>query len=256
MPGVSRVPGADASVAARVAYVRPGLALAIAVGGFALTAVLIAWWPSVRLRWLADTSLIAIADVVVLSTPMIVAVLVAGRVAASTLLKALGLRQWRALDLASGAAIALAARAAVEIVAPTVPGSSGLFGGGPLGAPVNVLAVIVGVATAVLISPVVEELFFRGLLQRSLGDLLGSGGAPAGGVFAGVVVVAISTLSFVAIHAIGPILAGTAVPVGTLVGTTAVGLGCGTLVFITGRLGGALCAHILFNTLGMALLLA
>ncbi|MEJ1156011.1 CPBP family intramembrane glutamic endopeptidase [Microbacterium marmarense] len=249
MPGVSRVPGAVAE--AHAAYARPGLALAIAVAGFALTAALIAWWPSARLRWQVDTSLIAIADVVVLSAPMIVAVALAGRVAASTLLSAFGLRHWRALDLVVGAAIALAARAAVEIVAPTVPGSSGFFSAGPLGAPVNVLAIAVALTTAVLISPVVEEVFFRGLLQRSLGDLLGSRG-----VITGVVVVAVSTLSFVAIHAIGPIVAGATVPVGTLVGTAAVGIGCATLVFITGRLGGALCAHILFNTLGVAMLLA
>jgi hypothetical protein len=45
------------------------------------------------------------------------------------------------------------------------------------------------------------------------------------------------------------------VPVGLLVGTVAVGLGCGVLTLLTGRLAGALIAHVAFNAIGVALLI-
>ena len=45
------------------------------------------------------------------------------------------------------------------------------------------------------------------------------------------------------------------VPIGLLVGTLAVGVGCGILTLVTGRLGAAIIAHVTYNAIGVGLLL-
>ncbi|MGZ0711686.1 CPBP family glutamic-type intramembrane protease (plasmid) [Coraliomargarita sp. W4R53] len=232
----------DAAVIDRRAYARPGVALVIAVVGFLLTAAIVTMYPGLRLTWLAPGWVLAIVDLVVISLPMVVAIWIAVQVASKGFLAAVGLRQWRASDLIIGLGIAVVARALVEIVSPTA-------GGATLGN-VNVAGVAIGLAVAVLISPLIEELFFRGLVQRALGDIF-----ITRDVVAGVIVVAVSTFGFVALHLIPAVASGSAIPIGTLVGTAAIGIGCGTLVFITGRLGGALVAHLVFNAIGVALLI-
>ncbi|MFC8682680.1 CPBP family intramembrane glutamic endopeptidase [Microbacterium ureisolvens] len=195
-----------------------------------------AGWPQALAR---------LTDLVVLSIPLLVAVFVAARVSGDRFATATGLRGFSWVDAAAGVGIGLIARALVELVAPTVGGigggleveSAGVAGG-----------IVVALAGAVLVTPLIEELFFRGLLQRALGDAL----AGAGRTVAGVVAVLVSTLAFVALHVVA---AGAQVPVGVIVGPLAVGLGCGILTLLTGRLAGAIVAHVVSNAIGVALLI-
>ncbi|BDV29791.1 hypothetical protein Microterr_04510 [Microbacterium terricola] len=187
-------------------------------------------------------------DLVIMTVPLLVAVIAAGVIAGGgeprgpervhDWVRAVGLRAWRGSDLLLGIAVALIARALVELIAPT---SGSLGGGFAPTAPVVIAAV-----AAVVVSPVVEELFFRGLVQRALADGLGR----AGRVAASAVAIAVSTGAFVLLH----VLAGGA-GLGVIAATLAVGIGCGVLTAVTGRLGGAIVAHVLFNAAGIALLI-
>ena len=228
------------------AWQHPWAAFAVAAVGAILTAVVILWLPSlhgVLLGWPAVW--VALVDLVLLSAPLLVAVVVAARVSGDRLAVAVGLRGFSWIDAVAGLGVGLAARGLVEVVAPTVSG----LGGGLLGDASDVMAAtIVALAGAVLVTPVVEELFFRGLLQRALGDAL----TDAGKWVAGVVAVLFATAIFAGLHALA---AGEFVPVGLLLGTLAVGLGCGFLTLLTGRLAGALIAHVVFNAIGAALLI-
>ena len=104
---------------------------------------------------------------------------------------------------------------------------------------------IVGVA---IVSPLIEELFFRGLLLRAMLDALSS----AGRSVAMVVSLIVSTGAFVLLHALPW---GRDIPLGLLVASAGVGLACGILTIVTGRLGAAIVAHVTFNGIGVLLLL-
>lgn len=97
------------------------------------------------------------------------------------------------------------------------------------------LALVVLVVLLAVGAPLVEELFFRGLLQRALVRRLGPGFG-----------VAISALVFGLTHFD---------PLG-LLGLAAFGVVLGALVEWTGRLGPAVVAHVFFNTTAVAVYLA
>ncbi len=222
------------------AWRHPWAAVAVASVGALLVAIVILWLPSVHValvRWPAV--LVGIVDLLLLSAPLLGAVLVAARVTGDRLAAAVGLRGFSWIDLVGGLSVGLIARGLVELVAPSV--------GGVL-LEDALAATIVALVGAVLVTPLIEELFFRGLLQRALGDAL----AGAGRWVAGVVAVLVATAIFTGLHALA---AGESVPVGLLLGTVVVGLGCGFLTLLTGRLAGALIAHVVFNAIGAALLL-
>lgn len=67
-------------------------------------------------------------------------------------------------------------------------------------------------------------------------------------MLAGVVALLVSTAAFAFVH----VVAGGSISV--LVGAIAVCAGCGILVLLTGRLWAAIVAHVLFNAIGVALL--
>lgn len=106
------------------------------------------------------------------------------------------------------------------------------------------------VAVPILISPFVEELLFRGVLQ----PLAARGFATAGvsrGIAAGMAVVIVAA-AFGAGHVLlnpGPW------PLVTSLTTFLVGLTCGALAAFTGRLGSAIGVHLVFNVTGVAMLL-
>ena len=93
------------------------------------------------------------------------------------------------------------------------------------------------VIAAVVVAPVVEELFFRGLCLRAIENRFGTTVGVIG-----------STLLFTVPHFTNPSLAGTAV-LFTVIGV--VGLGLGVLTVKTGRLGAAIIAHAGFNAVGV-----
>lgn len=237
---------ADSMVLRGRAWRHPWVALAVAAVGALLAAAVILWLPSVHFAlsgWPAVV--IALADLVLLSAPLLGAVLVAVRVTQERFAAATGLRGFSWIDAVAGVGVGLTARALVELVAPTAGG----LGGGLVADDSSVpAATIVALAGAVLVTPLIEELFFRGLLQRALGDAL----AGAGRWVAGVVAVLVATAIFTGLHVLAY---GAFVPLGLLLGTVAVGLGCGVLTLLTGRLAGALIAHVVFNAIGAALLI-
>lgn len=164
----------------------------------------------------------------------------AGAVAGSGgVARATGTRSWRWLDVVLGVGTGLALRAVIELMHPT----SGSF------ERVEVTAVVAFVVVAVVVSPTVEELFFRGLVVRALADAL----AGAGAVIASTAAILCSTAAFVGLHVAA---FGDDVPVSLIIGTSLVGVGCGVLTLLTGRLGAALAAHAVYNLGGVVLLLA
>ena len=95
-----------------------------------------------------------------------------------------------------------------------------------------------GVVAPVVIAPVVEEFFFRGTL---LGSLMRAGGKPIGSILA----VVVSSLLFALPHAItSTTMSGGAT---RFVIAGILGLGVGAITMVTGRIGGAIVAHITFN---------
>jgi membrane protease YdiL (CAAX protease family) len=160
-----------------------------------------------------------------------------------------GILGWRfhPIDLLWGAAIGILVRCVASIVNLLVYGTTGLTGQ-PLLAPVDGWYVFIAAIAPVIIAPVIEELFFRGLLQGSLDAAF----RPRAGRAAAIAIaVTITSIVFTGVHLIGVTtgaqLASIAIPL--LLFAAAVG----TTRALTGRIGGAVVAHIVFN--GSAVLL-
>lgn len=230
-------------------FARPGRALVVALFVVAVTAVVVVGYPSWRVGLAAwPAAVVSVVDLLVVSAPLVLGGLWAWR-AGEVRGRMPGARGIRLLlDLATGASVGLIVRGLVEAVAPT-QGSLG----GPLGGPSWAVLVVL-VVGIVVVTPVVEEWFFRGVLLRALVGVLereGSG-AGSGAVLTGGVAVLGSAVVFAGLHVL-PVLP--AVPVGLVVGSLVLGIGCGILTLVTGRLGAAIAAHVAFNAVGVGLLL-
>jgi len=101
-------------------------------------------------------------------------------------------------------------------------------------------ATIALTAAGVLVAPVIEELFFRGLVLRAVEQ-----STRASRRTATVMGIGVSALVFSVVHMLQlPVgIAMVAVGVSTLIA----GVALGTLAALTGRLGGAIVAHMAFN---------
>lgn len=108
--------------------------------------------------------------------------------------------------------------------------------------------VLLAIIAPVLLAPVIEELFFRGLLQRAVLRASRRSMAPSSRLPA-VIAVTVSSLVFAAVHVLQTGGGAQAVVVG--ISTLVLGIGLGALAAVTGRLGGAIIAHIVFNGLGV-----
>lgn len=245
-PGPSSVNVPPPSEGSAPAWARPNLGLALAAA-FYLAAGLVSlnWsritassgtWP----QWVQ-----AVVDVVGLLVVLAVGAVVVARVAGPAVRRALGIH-FAGIDLLLGLFVALIARATVELAVPATGSLWPAFAETEFDRIATV--VVLGVGSA-LLAPVVEELFFRGAVQRIVHQL---GMRGLGKTVAGVVAVAVSTALFVLLHAL-PF--GAAVPVAVLLPPLLMGIGAGTLVAVTGRLGGAIVAHVLFNAAGVVLAL-
>ncbi len=219
----------------RARYESPGFALAVAAVGWALTAAaaataqLFAGWPPLAL---------ALTLVVLTMGPLAVAVAVAGARSRDGIGAPAGFVRGPWSDVAIGAFAALVVRAIVEVVAPT-GGASGFVPSAP--------ALAVTLVSAVVVAPLVEEAFFRGLVLGAVADALAN---RMGRRSIAVVAVAISTAAFVATHAIAGGLESA-----LLLGTTLTGIACGTLAVVTGRIWAPIAAHVVFNGVGALLVL-
>lgn len=110
----------------------------------------------------------------------------------------------------------------------------------------RIAGTVTAAAAAVLLAPIVEELFFSGALQRSVHALAGTGRGGAA------LAIAVSTVAFTLLHALPY---GAAVPLAALAAPVVIGIGAGVLTAVTGRLAAALTLHLLFNLAGVVLLL-
>ncbi len=250
-PGPSSVSGAppdgratvDGSVAA---WARPWLGLGMAAvfyvaAGFAALA-----WPQLTsglgLWPFWARSLVDVSGLLLIFA---VGAFVVARMAGPAVRRALGIHI-RPIDLALGVFVALIARSVVELVSPTTGNLAPAFAETEFDRIATVLVLAVGSA---VLAPIIEELFFRGAVQRLVHQL----GLPTlGTVVAGFIAIVGTTVLFVLLHALPH---GAAVPVTVLLPPLLMGVGAGVLVAITGRLGGALVAHVLFNTAGVVLAL-
>lgn len=217
----------------------------MAAVGLAVAAVALVAWTTWRaqLRGAAPWSLVVL-DAAVVAVPLIGAVVVAALLSRTSMSRATGMDRWMWTDALLGLAVAAIARAVVELIAPTVGSLSGPLDVADVGVGVGLATAVLG---AVLISPVVEEMFFRGLLQRALVDAIGWLGHAAASVLA----ILVSTIAFTGLH----LVASTgAVPLTSVIGTVGVGVACGVATAVTGRLAGALVAHTAFNASGVILL--
>lgn len=248
---MSKTPGessGSSSFAARP-YSRPGRALLIAGVGLIAAVLVLTAYPALRTNVSgAPGGVLALLDIALINLPLVLAVLAAGVLATTVgVARATGIHSFAGSDLLLGVSVALVVRGLVEVVTPT---TGSLVG--PLGAP-DVLATAVAIVGIVLVSPFVEEWFFRGLVLRAIVDALtGTRGIAPSRLLVGGTAVVVSTGAFAALHFV---TLGGAVPLSLLLGTVGVGVGCGILTVVTGRLGAALTAHVTFNALGVALLL-
>ncbi len=101
--------------------------------------------------------------------------------------------------------------------------------------------------SVIAIAPVIEELFFRCVLLVVIYCLLRR---VAGRGIAAFVAVMLSTGAFVVVHALSAELTAASV-----ISLTLLGLVCGAMVVLTGRIWGAVLVHVLFNASFVALAL-
>lgn len=150
----------------------------------------------------------------------------------------------RPIDLLWGAAAGLLLRIIVSTLEVLSYGGLPATAGNavPLATADDVVYVVVALLSVILIAPVIEETFFRGLVLPSIIGMLRGGRWIA---------VAISALLFAVLHLLAVTTVAQAIVVG--VGTLLVGLGAGSLAVLTGRLGPAIVAHVVFNASILAL---
>lgn len=104
-----------------------------------------------------------------------------------------------------------------------------------------------GALAPIVVAPAVEEFFFRAVVLIALYTVLRR---PFGAVTAGVSALLVTTGLFIAAHAID-----SAVSVAGVVATGVLGLTCGALVLLTGRIWSAVGVHVVYNALGVGLAL-
>lgn len=218
------------------------LRLGVLTLGFALTAVLVVSFPSgVRL----PVPFAPLGSYVLVWLPLVVSVLVVRRAPSLRDTATLGVR-WRIrpIDILWGAAIGLLLRIAVSILEIAVYGALPATSGGtvPLGSATQIVTFVLGFLAVTLLAPTVEECFFRGALLPALIGALG------GRRWVSVV---ISALAFSGLHLLTATTASQALVVG--LGTFLVGFCTAAVAVLTGRLGPALVAHVVFNTSILAL---
>ncbi len=145
-------------------------------------------------------------------------------------------------DLVFAVGIAIVARVVDAAAGLALTGSSGLTPVPSLGPPDTEL-LLISAAGVVLVSPVIEELVFRGLFQRLLADELTARTRWLAVVFTA----AVFAVAHLFLGAATTTLGGLQVVVTTFV----LGVLTGALVAMTDRIGGAVVAHVLFNAVAI-----
>jgi membrane protease YdiL (CAAX protease family) len=215
-----------------------------------VAAVLCGWTVEAAASARLDPALLGVAAYVLVWVPLVLALLLS--FAGQTMREAaasLGLR-FRAMDVLWGVGIGCLARAADALIRTAATGSTGLAPQPTLSSigGLGVQALALGIIAPVVIAPILEETYFRGLVLRSLAAALGRLSAAARWGAA----VVITAAAFALVHAL--LLAGTpGEAVLTGVSTFLFALLAGAVAAATQRLGGAIVGHVVFNGLGVLL---
>ncbi|MFJ3384365.1 MULTISPECIES: lysostaphin resistance A-like protein [unclassified Curtobacterium] len=145
-------------------------------------------------------------------------------------------------DVVFAVGIVIIARVVDVVLSIAVTGSTGLVPSPTLGTP-DIGLLVVSAVGIVLVSPVLEEVIFRGLFQRRLAAEL----TPRTRFLA----VLLTAFLFALLHLL---LGEASTPVGgfqVVVTTFLLGALTGALVAMTDRIGGAILAHVLFNAVAV-----
>lgn len=159
-----------------------------------------------------------------------------------------GLLRFRFLDLLWGVGLGLILRTVQGWLAVAAGGSGALPSYPSIGGSLPTGFVFTDVLAPVLVAPVIEELFFHAVVLVSVYTLLRR---PVGMPMAGVVAVVVSAALFVMLHS----LAG-ALTVDGVLAVGLLGLVCGALVMLTGRVWPAILVHVVYNGSYVVLALA
>ena len=218
-----------------------------------IAAVLCGWTVEAAAAAHLDPALLGVAAYVLVWVPLVLALILsfAGQTVRDAA-ASLGLR-FRAIDLLWGVGIGCLARAADALIRTLATGSTGLAPQPTLSSigGLGVQAVALGIIAPVVIAPILEETYFRGLVLRSLAAALGRFSAAARWGAA----VVITAAAFALVHAL--LLAGTpGEAVLTGLSTFLFALLAGAVAAATQRIGGAIVGHVVFNGLGVLLTLA
>ena len=195
--------------------------------------------------WPHNPRLAVLLSYLVVWLPLLGAVFLASRLRGGRSLAVDFGLTFRPLDLLWGATFGVLARLVTGILEIVVYGRLG-SDGASFSEPVRDLWWLFAALVApVLIGPVIEEVFFRGLLARAVRDAAERGGGSRRA--AGVTAILVSAAVFALVHVLSA-----ATPAGMVViglSTFLFGLGTAALTLVTGRLGGAIVAHVTFNAL-------
>lgn len=158
-----------------------------------------------------------------------------------------GLLRFRALDLLFGVALGAMLRLLQGYLEIASGASGALPSYSPGEAPIPSLWALTDVVLPGVVAPVVEEFFFRAVLLVATYSLLRR---TVGTVAAGAAAVLCSAGVFVLVDVIGQPLR-----IDSIVAAAALGLVCGLLVVLTGRVWGAVLVHLVFSASFVALAL-
>lgn len=159
-----------------------------------------------------------------------------------------GLLRFRAIDVLYGLALGGALRTTQGVL-------EGFAGSPPLFPTLTSIdgaiaptTLVFDVIAPMFVAPTIEEFFFRGVVLISLYTVLRR---PVGKAAAGTVAVLVSCALFVMVHGVG---VGVGVP--DAISVCLLGLVCGLLVMLSGRIWGAILVHATYNATFVVLALA
>ncbi len=150
-----------------------------------------------------------------------------------------GLLRFRFLDLLWGVGLGLILRTVQGWLEVATGGSGALPSYPSIGGSLPTGFVFTDVLAPVLIAPAIEELFFHAVVLVSVYTLLRR---PVGMPMAGVAAVVVSAALFVLLHSLAGSLS-----VDAVISLGLLGLVCGSLVMLTGRVWPAILVHVVYN---------
>lgn len=220
---------------------RPGSPRLVAAGALVVAIILSAWFTGITRTVPIEPHLMGALSYLVFWAPFLVAVALSAKRGAWRI-------RFTPIDLLWGLGLGLLSRAMATLIEMGVYGHPGVIYLEPLSAsPLDlVFFAVVTLGAPLLLSPIIEELFFRGVVLDAIRGASRSAAAT-------VIAVGGSAVIFSLFHTITAQSVPTMVAAG--LSTLLFGVLAGALAATTGRLGGAIVAHVVFNGALLATLL-